>query len=96
MRIPAAAYADALVDERWADAHALLCAESRAAATADDLEEHYAGRELTGYRVTGVNVRNHNGVESGQIDIVFTTADGLDDATSIPLAREGDDWRPCP
>ena len=92
----AVAYADALVDERWADAHALLCEGSRALITPEDLEEHYAGRDLTGYRITGINVSNHNGVESGQIGITFTTADGLDDTTSIPLTREGDDLRPCP
>ena len=92
----AAAYADALVDERWDDAHGLLCSESRALVTVAELAEHYDERDLTGHRIEGLNIRNHNGIESGQVTIRFTTAGGLDDVISIPLVAEDEGWRPCP
>ena len=89
-------YADALVDERWDDAHGLLCSESQARVTVDGLSEHYGERDLTGYSIEGLNIRNSNGIESGQVTIRFTTAGGLDDVISIPLVAEDDAWRPCP
>lgn len=92
----AAAYAQALVDERWSDAHDLLCVQSQSVVTVTDLAEHYGDRELTGYRIDGVNIGVHNGVESGRVDITFTTEHGLDDVTTLPLTQDGESWRPCP
>jgi hypothetical protein len=92
----AGAYAQALVDARWDDARARLCAQDRAAVTAEDLAAHYAEPELTGYRIDGINVSSFNGQTSAQAAITFTTADGLTDTTSLPLVQDGDEWRPCP
>ena len=90
------AYAQALVEERWDDAHALLCAQDQAGVTASDLAAHYAEPDLTGYRIDGVNVSSVNGAKSAQAEITFTTADGLTDRTSLPLVPDGAAWRPCP
>lgn len=92
----AGAYAQALVDARWADARGLLCAQDQAAVTPADLAAHYAGPELTGYRMDGINVSNVNGRTSARADITFTTADGLTDLTSLPLTSEKGEWRACP
>jgi hypothetical protein len=91
-------YAQALVDERWEDAHALLCAPAQAGVTASELAAHYAEPELTGYRIDGVNVSTVNGDSSAQVDITFSTADGLSDRTSLPLVPDddGEGWRACP
>ncbi|MGY1802689.1 hypothetical protein ACI78T_05335 [Blastococcus sp. SYSU D00922] len=92
----AGAYAQALVDERWDDAHDLLCTQDRDAVTPGDLAAHYAEPDLTGYRVDGIHVNTYNGEKSGRADITFTTADGLTDRQSLPLVQDGEAWRPCP
>jgi hypothetical protein len=43
-----------------------------------------------------VNVVSVNGSESATAQITFTTADGLSTSTTLPLAEEDGDWRPCP
>jgi hypothetical protein len=38
------AYADALVGQRWEDAHAMLCGDSQARITPEQLADQYAAR----------------------------------------------------
>lgn len=90
------AYASAVVDERWDDAHDLLCAGDRAAVTPADLAAHYAQPDRTGYTVDGINVSSINGQKSARADITFATADGLTDRETLPMVADGDAWRPCP
>jgi hypothetical protein len=90
------AYAGALVDQRWDDAHAMLCDEARAAVTAEQLAARYGGPPLTGYSVEGAYVGSSGGHTSGEVTVRFLTEDGLDELTVVPLVRDGDDWRPCP
>jgi len=95
-RDAAHAYAGALVDQRWDDAHELLCEQDWAAVTARDLATHYAQPQLTGYSIDGVYVSVVNGQKSARVDITFTTADGLTNPTTLPMTTEDDVWRPCP
>ena len=37
-----------------------------------------------------------NGRTSGEARLAFTTADGLETSTVLPLADEHGTWRPCP
>jgi hypothetical protein len=92
----AGAYAQALVDQRWDDAHGLLCDQGLAGVTPEDLAGHYAQPELTGFSIDGISVSNVNGQRSAQAEITFTTADGLTDRTSLPLTHDGTRWEPCP
>jgi len=92
----ASSYARALVDGRWNDAQGQLCAHDRSTVTADALAQHYSSPALTGYRLDGINVSSVNGRSSGEARLVFTTADGLETATVLPLADDDGTWRPCP
>jgi hypothetical protein len=92
----AGAYARALVEHRWDDAHDLLCVEDQAAVTATELAAHYAQPELTDYSIDGVRIANVNGRKSGQVDLTLTTADGLRNRTTLPMTTDGTSWRPCP
>ena len=89
-------YATALVEQRWEDAHALLCEPSRSEISADDLEELYRDPALSGYRVEGVNVRSSNGRTTGDVTLAFETESGLADRTFLPLVKVGEEWQPCP
>ena len=95
-RDAAESYAQALVDGRWEDAHAELCAEVRADVTPDDLAAHYADPDLTGYRLDGVNVQTENGRSSADATLTLTYADGWQDHLLLPLADDDGSWRPCP
>jgi hypothetical protein len=89
-------YATALVEQRWDDAHGLLCAQSRDAISAEDLAALYSDPPLAGYRIEGVNVRSSNGQTSGDVALVFETESGLESRTVVALTKDGDAWRPCP
>ena len=89
------AYASAVVDERWDDAHDLLCAQDQAV-TAQDLAVHYAQPDRTGFSVDGVYVTSMDGEKSAQADITYETADGLTDRETLPMISDGEAWRPCP
>ena len=90
------AYATALVEQRWDDAHAMLCDEARTAVTARQLAAQYGQPPLTGYSIDGVNVRSSGGQETGDVTIRFVSEGGLDELTLVPLVEDGDRWRPCP
>ena len=90
----AESYATALIEERWDDAHAMLCEQARADVTPESLASLHGG--LAGYSLTGINVHSSGGRTTGEATINFERDDGLDDTTVIPLVEEGDDWRPCP
>ena len=92
----AGAYATALVEPRWDDAHGMLCEESAAQVTAEDLATRYGDPPLTGYSIDGVNVLWSNGRTTGDATITFETEGGLSDRTVMPLVEEGETWRPCP
>jgi hypothetical protein len=91
----ATAYADALVDQRWSDAQAMLCSQDRVV-TPEQMAAHYSTPRLTGYTVEGVNVVNYNGKLSATATIRIGTADGLSNSTTLPLRKEGGAWHPCP
>jgi hypothetical protein len=91
----ATSYAQALVGHRWSDAQAMLCSQDQGV-TSDQISAHYAHPGLTGYTVEGINVTDVNGKVSATASIRFTTADGLDNATTLPLTKEGGTWHPCP
>lgn len=90
------AYATALVEQRWDDAHGLLCESSAAEYTAEDLAASFADPPLTGYTVLGVSVRWSNGTTAGDATVSFETDGGMEQDVSLPLVEEGEDWRPCP
>jgi hypothetical protein len=52
------------VEERWDDAHGLLCDQDQAGVTPADPAAHYAQPELTGYSIDGISVSNVNGQKS--------------------------------
>ena len=89
-------YARALVEERWDDAHAGLCAEVQADVTPDELAAHYTDPDVTEYGLDGVDVRSSNGRTSAEVAITLVYADGLRDHLVLPLADEDGSWRPCP
>ena len=90
------AYADALVDQRWDDAHALLCAASAAEFTAQELEASYGRPPLTGSDIEAVNVRWSNGRTSGDATVVLESDGGVRERMLLVLVEEGGTWRPCP
>ena len=89
-------YARALVDGRWDDAHAGLCAEVQADVTPDELAAHYTDPDVTGYGLDGVDVRSSGGRTSAQVTVTLRYADGLQDHLVLPLTDEDGSWRPCP
>ncbi|MCA0144193.1 hypothetical protein [Blastococcus sp. LR1] len=90
------AYATALVEQRWDDAHGLLCEKSADEYTAEDLAASFGAPPLTGYYVLSVSVRWSNGTTAGDATVSFETDGGMEQDVSLPLVEEGDDWRPCP
>ena len=90
------AYASALVDQQWEDAHAMLCDDARARITPAQLADQYGIPPLTGYSIAGVEVQSSVGQSSGQVTVRFVTEDGVEQLTIVPLAKDGADWRPCP
>jgi hypothetical protein len=90
------AYASALLEQRWDDAHAMLCADSRATITPGQLADQYGRPPLTGYSIVGVDVQSSVGRSSGQVTVRLVTEDGFEQLTVVPLTRDGGDWRPCP
>jgi hypothetical protein len=84
------------VDQRWDDAHGLLCDQDQAGVTPADLAAHYAQPELTGNSIDGISVSNVNGQQSARAEITFRSADGLTDRTSLLLTNDGTRWEPCP
>ncbi|WP_131801653.1 Rv0361 family membrane protein [Klenkia soli] len=89
-------YADALVAGRWADAQGQLCSADRVQVTPEQLAAHYGSPQLTDVQVIGVSVESSNGEQTGSVQLVLTTADGLDTETTLWMAREDGGWRPCP
>ena len=89
-------YASALVEGRWADAQAQLCARDRTTVSAEDLAAQWSSPPLTGHRLDGVSVRSVNGARSGEALLTFTATEGVDTSTVLPLADEDGTWRPCP
>jgi hypothetical protein len=90
------AYADALVEQRWDDAHAMLCGDSQARITPEQLADQYGRPPLSGYSIAGVDVRSLVGQASGEVTLRFVTEDGFEQLTVVPVTREGGDWRSCP
>jgi hypothetical protein len=89
------AYATALVDQRWSDAHDLLCADSQAAVSPDDLAAEYSQPPLTGYNLLGAYVNSSNGVTSAEVTITFTSDSGIPNQTTLNMVEEDGSWRPC-
>ena len=90
------AYASALVEQRWDDAHAMLCDGARDGITAEQLATRYGRPRLTGYSIAGVHVQSSGGQSSGEVTVRFVTEDGFEELTVVPMVRDGADWRPCP
>ncbi len=92
----AGAYAGALVEQRWDDAHDMLCDDSAARLSADDLAVLFGDPALTGFSVDGVNVVSSNGRTTGDATLTFQLEGGLEQQSLVPLVEDGGDWRPCP
>jgi hypothetical protein len=92
----ASSYAQALVDQRFAEAQHMMCARDQAAISPAALAEHYFRPELTAYKVDGLTVTNSNGSVTARADVRFTTTDGLQNSTDLLLVKENGTWRPCP
>jgi hypothetical protein len=90
------AYASALVEGRWDDAHAMLCEDSRARISPGQLADQYGRPPLTDHSIAGVDVRSSLGQSSGEVTVRFVTEGGVEQLTVVPLTKDGDDWRPCP
>ena len=91
----ARAYATALVEQRWDDAHAMLCEASAEAVTAQELAASFGEPPLTGSRVEGVNVVWSNGRTTGDATVVLETEGGVPERILLALVEEDGDWRPC-
>ncbi|TFV65346.1 UNVERIFIED_ORG: hypothetical protein E4P37_10630 [Bacillus sp. AZ43] len=89
-------YATALVEQRWDDAHDMLCDETAARMSADDLEELYGEPELAGFGLDGVHVSSYNGRTTGDATITFTYEQGMEQQVALPLVEDDDGWRVCP
>ncbi|RBY94579.1 hypothetical protein DQ244_04615 [Blastococcus sp. TBT05-19] len=90
------AYATALVEQRWDDAHGQLCESSAAEFTAEDLAASFGQPPLARYTVENVSVRWSNGTTAGDATVTFEADGGVRERVSLALVEEGDDWRPCP
>jgi len=90
------AYADALVDQRWDDAHAMLCETSAGEFTAQALEASYGEPPLTGSDVEAVNVVWSNGRTTGDATVVLESDGGVRERMVLALVEEDGTWRPCP
>jgi hypothetical protein len=95
-RAAADAYATALVEERWDDAHAMLCDGSKDGLGPDDLAALHGDPPLADSSITGIEVNSSGGRTTGQVTLEFVTEDGLRETTLLALVRDGGDWRPCP
>jgi hypothetical protein len=89
-------YSTALVEQRWDDAHDVLCDESAARMAADDLEVLFGEPTLTGYRLDSVHVRSYSGRTTGDAMLTFEYEGGMEQSVAPPLVEDGDVWRPCP
>jgi hypothetical protein len=94
-RDAAESYAQALVDGRWGDAHAQLCAEVRSDVTPDQLAARYAVPDLAEYGLDGVNVQSSNGRSSADATVTLVYADGWRDHLVLPPVDEDGSWHPC-
>ena len=92
----ARAYADALVDQRWDDAHGLLCAGSAGEFSPEELEASYGEPPLTTSDIEAVNVRWSNGRTSGDATVVLESDGGVRERLLLVLVEEDGTWRPCP
>ena len=90
------AYADALVDQRWDDAHAMLCAASAGEFTPEALEASYGDPPLTGSDIEAVNVTWSNGRTTGDATVVLESDGGVRERLVLDLVEEDGTWRPCP
>jgi hypothetical protein len=90
------AYATALVEQRWDDAHGMLCDRSAAEFTAEDLAVLFRDPPMTGFSTEGVNVNWTNGLTTGEVSMTFETEDGERTRTVLALVEEEGTWRPCP
>ncbi|MDQ1710177.1 MAG: hypothetical protein QOG49_1562 [Frankiaceae bacterium] len=94
-RDQASAYARALVAGRYYDAYAMHCAEDRSQQTAEEFARDY-DEAYAGYTIESVNVRNVNGVTSGDLRLrLRRLGGGLDQRLYVPLRRENGKWKPC-
>ncbi|WP_147251790.1 hypothetical protein [Blastococcus sp. TF02-8] len=90
------AYATALVEQRWEDAHDQLCESGAREYTPEDLAEAYGDPPLTAYSVDGVNVTWSNGRGTGNASVTLEARGTVRDHVVLPLVEEGEDWRVCP
>jgi hypothetical protein len=90
------AYASALVEQRWDDAHAMLCEASAEEFSAADLAASFGEPPLTGSSIEGVNVVWSNGRTTGDATVVFEADGGVRERTLLALVEEDGEWRPCP
>lgn len=89
-------YASALVDQRWDDAHAMLCRSSAEEFSAEQLATSFGSPPLTGSSIEGVSVQWSNGRTSGEATVVLESDGGVRERTVLPLVEEDGTWRPCP
>ena len=89
-------YASALVDQRWDDAHAMLCRSSAEEFSAAELATSFGEPPLTGSSIEGVDVVWSNGRTTGEATVVFESDGGVRERTVLPLVEEDGTWRPCP
>ncbi|TFV52689.1 hypothetical protein [Blastococcus sp. TF02A-35] len=88
-------YATALVEQRWDDAHGMLCEGSADEYTAEDLATTFGQPPLVAYSIDGVNVVWSNGRTTGDAAITFVTRSGVRERTSVALVEEDGRWRVC-
>lgn len=92
----ASAYAQALVEEHFAEAQQMFCARDKAAISPASLAEHFFRPELTGFRVDGVSVIGSEGTAVARAAVRFTAVHGHQNPTDLALVKENGIWRPCP
>lgn len=92
----AASYAQALVDQRFADAQQMLCAVDQAAISPAALAERHFRPRLTAYRVVGGDVTSTQGSVTARVSLRFTTENGGQNTTGLTLVQQNGTWRPCP
>lgn len=92
----ASAYAQALVDEHFAEAQQMFCARDKAAISPASLAEHFFRPELTGFRVGRISVTESEGTAIARAAVRFSTVEGDQSPTDLALVKENGTWRPCP
>ncbi|MEU6073633.1 DUF4878 domain-containing protein [Micromonospora sp. NPDC047074] len=91
------AYLDDVRAGNYQAAYGRLCASTRDVTTPEEFTRvQSAQAKITSYTFSGTNVSNHNGQVRGVVTVRIVQETGAEVTWSIPLVKEGGEWRVCP